>query len=126
MTDEQTYFRALQKIQNGCYCFTLRDIKKIVDEALNPEPQYEDVGVVRFECLTCGFIEVEDMQSPNECCRNDARITLRGTYSIRKKPKEFKREEIHIKGWDDWRFKNGADKPLPFKAPVAFFAEWAE
>jgi hypothetical protein len=123
MTDEQTYFRALQKIQNGCYCYTLAQIKAIVDDALNPVPQYEDVEVVRFECLTCGFIEVEDCTSPNECCRNDARITLKGSYSVRKKPKEFRREEIAF----DMNFIEAlvcGGKRIPLSAK--YYAEWAE
>jgi len=50
-------------------------------ELVGEVPQFEDVEVVRWQCLTCGYIEGDGrIPSPNSCCRSEERIKLTGTY----------------------------------------------
>lgn len=119
--DEQKYRELLQRIQHGCFNYKLHEIKEMVDEVLTPGYRMETVKVTRWECLTCGFIEMEaDGNSPNACCRNDARMKLTGEYQV-SVPRKFHRVQMEVARQ---LVKGINDEYIPISAKL--YAEWIE
>lgn len=126
--DEERYREVLEKIQSACYLLSAPQIKNMVDLALNPPQEMEEVALTRFECLTCGFIEKPELgiTSPNKCCRTDERTTLAGHHLRPVRQKVTRREEITIDDNAHWRSVH-MDSEIPENTLLGhFFYEWEE